>query len=189
MTMNRMQLSQALKTIGNPRSEIEKTKRAKECEWHKQREPAKKYALAAIPALDALFGSEVRPFIAEVEVAGIRDTEVHTHLHELRQLLNKPNELRQHLAALEQVDWFQLNQTSYPDQFDSFRRAALGRHFDNVLSRFGAVDMRAKELMTAIRSRIVWLAECGVIPGNSFSRKPTPEDTPEPLKVLTNLNH
>jgi hypothetical protein len=163
MTMNKMQFSQALKTIGNP--------------------------LAVVPMLDALFGTEVRPFIAEVEAARLRDTEVHTHLHELRQLVNKTNELRQHLAALEQVDWFQLNQPSYPDQFDQFRSAALGRHFDNVLSRFGAVDLRAKELMASIRSRIVWLAECGVIPGNSFPIKPTPEDTPEPLEVLSNLNH
>ena len=106
---------------------------------------------------------------------------------ELHVLLDKPNELRQHLAALEQVDWFQLNQTSYPDQLDIYRSAALGRHFDNVLSKFGAVDRRAKELITAIRSRIVWLAECGVIPGNSFPIKPTPDDTPEPLKVLSNL--
>lgn len=139
--------------------------------------------------LEALFGTEVRPFIAEVEAAGIRDMEVHNHMHELRQLLDKPNELRQHLSALEQVDWFPLNQTSYPDQLDTYRSAALGRHFDDVLSRFGAVDMRAKELMTAIRSRIVWLAECGVIGGASFPTKPTPEDKPEPLEVLSNLNH
>jgi hypothetical protein len=114
---------------------------------------------------------------------------VHIHLHELRHPLNKPNELRQHLSALEQVDWFQLNQTSYPDQIDTYRSAALGRHFDNVLSRFGAVDLRAKELMASIRSRIVWLAECGVLPGNSFPIKPTPDDTPEPLKILSNMNH
>lgn len=184
-----MEYNDALRVIGNPRSQKAPGQHEAEQKFKQEHEPAKQYALKAIPMIEELFRAEVRPFIAEVEAAGIGDSEDHDHMAELHVLLGKPNELRQHLAAWEAVDFSQLNQPSYPNQLDTFRTAALGRHFDNVLSKFGAVDLRAKELITAIRSRIVWLAECGAIPGNSFPIKLTPDDTPEPLKVLSNLPH
>ena len=154
-----MDFNQALKTAGNPRSEIEARKRAALREFRQTCAAAEKFAMASIPKLQELNHNDIAPLIAQVESAGIHDRELGLYLFDLKRIMEKPNELQEHLRSLRAVDWESISSPPYKDEVDPGKRDALARHFQTKLMKFGDVQGEAKSLIERVRQRVIMLGE------------------------------
>lgn len=185
------ELNQALNRIGNPRAKINAAKKKHLAEFFRLCQPYDEHARAALQRLDKLVKDEIGPFIAKLNAANVLDDIVSELAFELKRLVNKPGELRTHLAALRATTFETMASTIDPDQLDQRKRDWLVQFYEAKLVKFGDVEGAARSLMTRIQERVIALAR--PVPGHKppirvpgFNPLSKNEGNPE-LKVLTNF--
>jgi hypothetical protein len=169
-----MNFTQAKKLAGTPLAEIEKQKQAALRDFRRECAEAEQIGQAAIKIFDQLNLNAIKPFISEIEGAGIHDNEVARFVFDLKELTKKPQELHEHLGSLRAVTWEQLSSPPYKDRVDEGKRAALVRHYTAKLSKFGDVEGTARILIQQTRERIIELASAAERNGGEFVEMDVP---------------
>jgi len=102
--------------------------------FHAELKPDEEKALLVAKDLDD-YCVDIQRFIADTRrKKNSKDWDVKGWLAELDSHRRIPAQIRETLEALESVQWGDLQQTSFPDKVDQFRRGALVREFRERLN-------------------------------------------------------
>ena len=156
-------LDNALEKAAVRVADIDKRKRDAVADFHRQTAPFVANGEKRMRSINALIANEIQPLLTKLQGYKIRDMEAADCISKLADVKNKPGELAGYIASCKAVGWDNIRQTVYPDLVDQGKFDALVRDFRSRLVFMGDVEGGARRTIERLKSRIVYLAETGIV--------------------------
>ena len=154
--------------------------------FHAELKPDKEKALLVAKDLDS-YCVGVQRFIADTRrKKNSRDWEIQGWLAELASLCRIPAQIRDKLKALESVEWGDIQQTSFPDKVDQYRRGALVREYRESLKP-GNVKGTCERIMGQVRDQLVMLDSNAPVRDPIVAAPSPPYEDSDKLIIINNL--
>ena len=153
--------------------------------FHAELKRDKEAALLVAADLDSYFVG-VQRFIADTR-RKTKDWDIGGWLAELHRHCQIPSQIREKLKSLESVQWADIQQTSFPDKVDQYRRAALVREYREGLKP-GNVKGLCDRVMGQVNDTLAML-EANAPVRDPVVEAPTTDHDSGKLIVVNNLPH